>query len=105
MQQPHHHAARPPEGTASPSAVPWEEVRAARAVSVPSGALAAPLHRTGPQPSISVQIEARFPGVRCWWGLHTGHWWAYVPTRRGGRLVEAATGEALMALLAAGPWL
>ncbi|MGI8332834.1 hypothetical protein ACRYCC_23030 [Actinomadura scrupuli] len=33
-------------------------------------------------------LEGRFPGVRVWYGRHTGTWWAYIPVD-GGRLVEA----------------
>lgn len=102
-QQPHHNAARPPEGTAPPSAVPWGEVRAARPVSVPPGAPAAPLHRpadTTRLPSTVPNIEEHFPGVHCWWGLHTCRWWAYVPTPQGGCLLEAATTDALITQIA-----
>jgi hypothetical protein len=105
MEQPQHNAARSPEGTATPSAVQWREVRAARPVSVPPGAPAAPLHRP-PQPASTVRpstipnIEEHFPGVHCWWGLHTCRWWAYVPTPRGGCLLEAATTDALIAQIA-----
>lgn len=110
MGQPHYNAARPPEGTAAPRAVPWGEVRAARPVSVPPGAPAAPLHRP-PQPpnrqpaatarpSTIANVEEHFSGVHCWWGLHTCHWWAFVPTPRGGCLLEAATTDTLIAQIA-----
>jgi hypothetical protein len=42
-------------------------------------------------------IEGRFPGVHCWWGLYTSHWWAYIPTSQGGRLIEASTPNILVA--------
>lgn len=106
MERPHHDAGRPPEGTATPGAVPWGEVRAARPVSVPPGAPAAPLHRSPHQsadtvrPSTIANIEGHFPGVHCWWGLHTRRWWAYVPTPPVGRLMEAATTDALIAQIA-----
>ncbi|MFG2087196.1 hypothetical protein [Spirillospora sp. NPDC048824] len=48
----------------------------------------------------TAQIEAHFPGVHCWWGLRTCRWWAYVPTAQGGRLLEAATPNALFAQVA-----
>jgi hypothetical protein len=100
MEEPHR-AAQPPEGTATPKAVPWKEVRAARPVRVPPGTPAAPLHCSPqPQPRESptmADIEKHFPGVRCWWGFYTCHWWAYIPTAQGGCLREAATPNALVA--------
>lgn len=104
--QPHYNAARPPEGTATPGAVPWGEVRVARPVSVPPGASAAPLHRPNRRSAVAVRpstvanIGEHFPGVHCWWGLHTCRWWAYVPTPWGGCLLEAATTDALIAQIA-----
>ncbi|QFG21619.1 hypothetical protein F7P10_11215 [Actinomadura sp. WMMB 499] len=45
----------------------------------------------------AAHIEMLFPGVHCWWGRHTRRWWAFVPTCRGGRLVEADTPNVLFA--------
>jgi hypothetical protein len=114
MEHAQQNAAWPPEGTAPQNAVRWGETRAARPVSVPPGTPAAPLHRppqpTNRRPAVATpaertrqttiaQIEEYFPGVHCWWGLHTCLWWAYVPTPQGGRLLEAATPNALIAQL------
>jgi hypothetical protein len=100
MEEPHH-AAQPPEGTATPKAVPWKEVRAARPVRVPPGPPDAPLHYSPPaqyrEPTTVADVEAHFPGVRCWWGLYTCHWWAYIPTAQGGCLRGAITPNALFA--------
>jgi hypothetical protein len=46
-------------------------------------------------------IRERFPGVHAWHGLATGSWWAFLPTRRGGRLVEAASPEELVEIIKA----
>lgn len=37
------------------------------------------------------------PGVPHWHGAATGSWWAMVPSRRGPRLVEAASEHQLAA--------
>ncbi|GAA0245441.1 hypothetical protein GCM10009527_047660 [Actinomadura nitritigenes] len=101
IEEPHYQAAQPPEGTATPRAVPWKEVEAARPVRVPPGTPAAPLHCFPPPPPqhrespTVADIEEHFPGVRCWWGLYTCNWWAYIPTARGGCLREAVTPNAL----------
>ena len=106
MQQPQHNAGRSPEGTASPNAVPWGEVRAARLASHPSGTQSAPLYRPPQSPpeqtrqTTTAHIEECFPGVRCWWGLHTHRWWAYVPVPQGDRLLEAASPNTLFTQVA-----
>ncbi len=105
-------AAWPPgNGAASPNAAPWGKVGTARVVGTPSGTPPAPSHRTlapvtSPVPIIEqahqtaiARIQFRFPGVHTRWGQHTNHWWAYVPTQRGGRLLEAVTLETLVALI------
>ena len=40
---------------------------------------------------VTREIARRYPGVRAWWGEHTGAWWALARDRYGrDRLVEAA---------------
>ncbi|WP_067825280.1 hypothetical protein [Actinomadura kijaniata] len=63
----------------------WGEV--ARPVDVPPDTPAAP--------PFVLALRERFPGVRCWWGSHTRRWWAYLPGDGLGRLIEAATPDAL----------
>lgn len=45
-------------------------------------------------------IEARFPGVRAWYGRATGSWWAFLPAGTG-RLVEAVNPEELTEIIKA----
>jgi hypothetical protein len=40
---------------------------------------------------IADEVGRQFPGVRAWWGVYTGAWWALARDRYGRyRLVEAA---------------
>ncbi|MFI6517319.1 hypothetical protein ACIBF1_17315 [Spirillospora sp. NPDC050679] len=73
----------------------------ARAVGSPSGTPPAPSHRTPPvgPDTTAAYIQRRFPGVLCWYGRCTGRWWAYLPNRRGGCLLEAVTPDALLVLI------
>ncbi|WP_157420365.1 hypothetical protein [Actinomadura kijaniata] len=81
-------------------------------MSVPPGTPAAPLHHTHPPASSTdatsttplerarqaavVHVQERFPGVHAWWGRTTNRWWAYVPDRHGGRLLESVSLDDLM---------
>ncbi|MFG2003689.1 hypothetical protein ACGFNU_31480 [Spirillospora sp. NPDC048911] len=41
------------------------------------------------------EVRQRFPGVSCWWGIHTRQWWALIPRGASSRLVSALTPDAL----------
>ncbi|MFB4310987.1 hypothetical protein [Actinomadura sp. GTD37] len=40
-------------------------------------------------------LQQQFPGVRVWYGVATGSWWAMVPLRSGPRLLEAPSPQQL----------
>lgn len=41
------------------------------------------------------EVRRRFPGVSCWWGIHTQRWWALIPRGASSRLVSAITLDTL----------
>ena len=50
----------------------------------------------------AVELARRLPGVRVWYGCHTGSWWAYLPGRPG-RLIEDRDPRQLARKLAMAP--
>jgi hypothetical protein len=56
---------------------------------------------------VAREIQREFPGVRAWYGMATGSWWALVSVRGRARLVEAINPQELRKAITnarAWPW-
>ncbi|MBC6463746.1 hypothetical protein [Actinomadura sp. HBU206391] len=51
--------------------------------------------------AVLADLHERFPGVPCWWGVHTRRWWAMVAWDDRPRLVEAGSPEELIPIIIA----
>lgn len=45
--------------------------------------------------AVTRALQRRFPGALVWFGVHTWHWWAFVPGGQWGFLLEGITPEQL----------
>ncbi|MDL4816274.1 hypothetical protein [Actinomadura opuntiae] len=50
--------------------------------------------------AIITDLQRRFPDVVCWWGAHTGEWWALLPGGTRWRLASASDPAGLVQIIA-----